>query len=390
MIRLLVVFEYPTLNGGERSWLASLDDSRRAGFEVAAAAPSRGPLADELGRREVPIWPFDVFDESGGRHDLAALRDSLAQIVARHETQLLHANSLSTARLAGPVARELGVASLGHLRDILKLRAAAIADLNCHPRLLAVSQATRDFHVAQGLDAARVEVCHNGVDLEAFRPRDACGYLHEELKIPVAAPLVGSVGQVGLRKGFDVLLEAARRVLGEGAGGGSPGAAPHFLIVGARHSQKDESRQFEHDLHDAAAAPPLAGHVHFLGWRDDLPRLLPELTLLVHPARQEPLGRVLLEAAAAGCPMVAADVGGTREIFPQEAEAALLVPPDAPHELAAAITRLLRDPALRDRLATAARRRIGDAFDHRRAAAGLIEHYRQALAAKGCGESAPR
>ena len=151
-----------------------------------------------------------------------------------------------------------------------------------------------------------------------------------------------------------------------------------WLIIGQRFSGKEESRQFEDQLHQAAAGP-LAGRVHFLGVRDDVRHILNELTLLVHPARQEPLGRVLLEAAAAGLAVVATDVGGTREIFPPESEAACLVPPDDVRAMAAAVGRLLDDAAQRQRLAENARRRVEEAFDLERAVAGLVKHYEELL-----------
>ena len=120
-------------------------------------------------------------------------------------------------------------------------------------------------------------------------------------------------------------------VLGRGAGGEGRLVAGDdlpfaWLIIGQRFSEKEESRQFEAGLHQAGAGP-LAGRIHFLGVRDDIPEILNELTLLVHPARQEPLGRVLLEAAAAGVAVVATDVGGTREIFPPESDSACLFRP---------------------------------------------------------------
>ena len=130
-----------------------------------------------------------------------------------------------------------------------------------------------------------------------------------------------------------------------GRGAGGEGRSFAWLVIGQRFSGKAESRQFEDRLHQAAAGP-LAGKVHFLGVRDDVPRILNELTLLVHPARQEPLSRVLLEAAAAGLAIVATDVGGTREIFPPESEVACLVPPDDVQAMSAAIGRLLGDATL--------------------------------------------
>ena len=381
MTRLLVLFEYATLNGGERSWLATLDTIRAARFDVTAAAPPDGPLAEELARRDVPIIPLDYNDRDGRRRSLAEIRESLADIIAQHGTELLHANSLNTSRLSGPVVRQSNVPSLGYLRDIMKLRAAAVADLNCHRRLLAVSHATRDFHIAQGLTADRVEVCYNGVDLDAFQPREPSGYLHDQLNISRDAPLVGTIGQIGLRKGFDVLVQAAAELVegwnGDVQKGDAP--APHFLIIGERHSQKDESVRFEEHLRQAANERPLAGHLHFLNWQDDIPDLLPELTVLAHPARQEPLGRVLLEAAAAGVPVVATKVGGTSEIFPADS-GALLVPPDDVPALRAALLEVLADSVFRQRLRDEGRRRMQDAFGRKQAAEGLLSYYRSILA----------
>ena len=149
-------------------------------------------------------------------------------------------------------------------------------------------------------------------------------------------------------------------------------------MIGQRFSAKDESRQFEDQLHQAAAGP-LAGRVHFLSARNDVSRILNELTLLVHPARQEPLGRVLLEAAAAGVAVVATDVGGTREIFPPECEAAFLVPPGDVQAMSAAVAELLGDAARRKRLAENARRRAEDAFDLNQAVGGLLKHYEELI-----------
>jgi glycosyltransferase involved in cell wall biosynthesis len=108
--------------------------------------------------------------------------------------------------------------------------------------------------------------------------------------------------------------------------------------------------------------------VHRLGYRNDIARLLNEVDALVHPAHEEPLGRVLLEAAASGTPIIATDVGGTREIV-RHRESALLIPPGNPRTLADAIFEMSADPALRARLSGAARARATDDFDIARAAA---------------------
>ena len=368
MPEVLLLCEYATLNGGERSMLSTLDGVRNAGYRPAVMAPPDGPLTAALEARRVEHLAFACRGDDGIRLPQSWLREELAQVLRKRRPDLLHANSLAMGRLSGPVAAELQILSLVHLRDIVTLSAQAAADLNCHARLLAVSHATRDFHVAGGLAAERIHVLYNGVDLAQFRPRPPTGYLHRELNIPDGAPLIGAIGQLGLRKGQDVLLRAAFDLTER-----LPNV--HYLIVGTRHSNKEESRRFEDGLR-AAALGSLAGRVHFLGVRGDVERLLNELALLAHPARQEPLGRVLLEAAAAGVAVVATDVGGTREIFPENGGAARLVPPDDVEALAAAILELFDNDSLRGRLAAAARRRAEEQFDVRAAVRGLLEHYR--------------
>jgi glycosyltransferase involved in cell wall biosynthesis len=371
MADIFILCEYPTLNGGERSMLATLDSVRAGGFSPVVMAPPDGSLAKELADRGFELIPYECRLPDGSRISQSRLREELAEMLRRRRPALLHANSLAMGRLAGPVVADCGLPSLSHLRDIIGLSAQAIADLNCHRRLLAVSAATREFHVAHGLDGEKTHVLYNGVDLGQFRPRPPTGYLHRELRLPADAQLIGNIGQIGLRKGQDVLLHALRRIAEQ-----SPNA--HCVIIGERNSDKNESRQFEQSLNEAVH-DSLAGRVHFLGRRTDISSVLNELTLLVHSARQEPLGRVLLEAAAGGAAIVATDVGGTREIFPPEADAARLVPANDAESLADAMAELLADHDLRARLSAAARRRAAERFDIRDAADGLVRHYRELI-----------
>jgi len=370
----LLLFEYPSLSGGERSTLAALGALREAGFRLRAASPPDGPLPRALEAAGVEIVPIAWAGPDGRRRPLETLRRELASLLDRIRPDLLHGNSLSMSRLAGPVAARAGIPSLGHLRDILKLSSAAVRDLNRNTRLLAVSHAVLEWHAAAGIDRARTHVLANGVDLLRFRPRPAGGFLHRELGLPAGAKLVGSIGQIGMRKGLDVLVEAARLVAGVDADA-------VFVLAGERTSGKDEAVRFEARLHDAAARGALSGRVRFLGLRDDIDRILPELTLLAHAARQEPLGRVLLEAAACGVAVVATDVGGTREIFPDGAGAARLVPPGDPVALADAILALLRDERARHRIGASARRRAEEAFDAAEAGRRLARHYQETLRA---------
>jgi glycosyltransferase involved in cell wall biosynthesis len=371
MPRLLILCEHGTLNGGERSMLATLPGIARAGYDVCVAAPAAGPLAEALRVRGIEVIPFGPTDSGGTQLPIEDRRSRLAEILRALRPALLHANSLAMGRLSGPVAAELGVPSISHIRDIVGLSRQYVADLNLHHRLLAVSEATRRFHVDQGIAGEKTSVLYNGVDTEQFRPASPTGYLHEELGLPRDLPLIGTIGQISLRKGLDMIPLVLSLVPPE-----SPFA---WLIIGERFSIKDEVQNLERQLRDLAKGP-FAGKLLFLDERNDVDRILPELTLLVHAARQEPLGRVLLEAAAAGRAIVATDVGGTREIFPSQCDAAYLVPPADPRAMAHAIGGLLGDPARRAQMGANARSRVESEFNVERATAGLLGYYENVLA----------
>lgn len=346
-MHVAVLFEYPTLHGGERSLLAVIDELRRQGRAVqfSAVAPATGPLAAALAARGIPHRPWSV------RADQLAGRTSLLQIVEELHPDLVHANSLSMARVLGRIHENLNRPATGHLRDIVGLSAAAIGELNRLDRVIVVSEATRRFHVAQGLDADRTVVIHNGVDLQEFAPRPATGFLHRELKLPSEARLMAAIGQIGLRKGWDVLADATL-----------PNKTVHLVLIGERFSEKEESRRYEADLRHRFDRGPWTNRVHWLGTRTDVGRILNETDLLAHPAKQEPLGRVLLEAMASGVPIVATDVGGTREII-DDGVSGLLVPPGDAAALTTALVTVLENPALSGQFRRAARETAVERFD---------------------------
>jgi glycosyltransferase involved in cell wall biosynthesis len=372
MVRVLVLCEYSSLNGGERSLLTLTGGLIQAGYDMRLAGPAQGPLFEAAGQLEIPFAGLELHDASGCRLPIGACRSRIKKRLGAGRPDLVHANSLAMSRLSGPVCRQHGVPSIGHVRDIQRVNRSVISDLNTHRRLLTVSRATRDCYVADGLDADKTRVMYNGVDLLQFRPRHPQGWLHRELGLSSDAPLVGSVGQIGMRKGLDTLAGAAKYILREVP-------AAHFVVVGTRYSRKREAIEYEQGLQRMTSAMDLRGHFHFLGVRDDVHLLLNEFTLVAHAARQEPLGRVLLEASASGVPTVATEVGGTPEIFPAETHAAILVPPDDAQALAAAMTQVLTDRQLRQRMRWHARKRAEQAFDARTTAACLAEHYDQVL-----------
>ena len=116
------------------------------------------------------------------------------------------------------------------------------------------------------------------------------------------------VGQIGMRKGIrdlaEIFLQAAQQV-----------AQLKLLVVGERHSTKAEAIEYEREIHEQLEASPFGQNVKWLGRREDVADLMRLSDVLLHPARQEPLGRVLLEASASALPIITTNVGGSAEIL---------------------------------------------------------------------------
>lgn len=370
--RLLLIAEYGALNGAERSLLVVLESLLRRGWEGAALTPPGTPLARRLQEQQVRCLPLHLH---AGEQRLSqeAARQNLKQVLDRERPELIHANSLSMTRLVAPVAAELGIPMLGYLRDILKLRRAAIEDLNQATRLVAVSQAVREFHIGQGLDSGRVEVIYNGVDADAFFPlaREDEGRqrVRRLLGAGPEAPVLLFVGQLGMRKGVADLLEFQTRML-------QTHPRTQLWIVGERHSRKTEAMEYESALRARTESGEVAG-VQWLGNREDVPELMRAADVLLHPARQEPLGRVLLEAAASGLPLLTTRVGGSAEILCTPEVSGCLI---SVHQFAHGVQRIrdwIDHPDLASRIGKALRAIATSKFRPEDCAARLHRIYQQ-------------
>ncbi|MCA8998114.1 MAG: glycosyltransferase family 4 protein [Planctomycetaceae bacterium] len=361
-----LLFEYGTLNGGEFSILAVIPRLQRRGVFLSAACPEDTPLAHEL--KKLGVETGDPIAELAGDDQFA---DRLHSWADNKDLQLIHANSLAMGRKLGRVCDRLTIPTSCHLRDIIKLSRSAIDDLNRHSGRVAVSQAVREFHLRQGLSESETMTIFNGVNLERFSPGSVSRDLREELSLPPETRFVTNVGQICLRKGQDDFAQAVALLAKD-----FPDV--QFLLVGERHSQKAESVRFDKQIDEIIRSAGIAGRFHRLGFRRDLTDIFRQTDVLLHTARQEPLGRVLLEAAATETAIVATDVGGTAEIL-EDGVSAILVPSKSPEQAAQAVRRLLQDDKLRTGFRRNARLAIETRFDVNRSADALEPFWREVI-----------
>ena len=219
-------------------------------------------------------------------------------------------------------------------------------------RVIAVSDTARRFHRSYNLVRAdRIVTIHNFIDYDrwAHLPEDARPAFRASVSADGSSLLVGAVGSISRRNGQLHLVRAMPKILSE---------VPDARLVLAGDLL---DVPYVDQLKSAVEESELGNRVILAGPRDDVDAILAGLDVLASPYDEESFPVSLLEAMAAGLPVVAAQTGGAREcVLP--GETGVLVPPDDVDTLAEAITVLLRDPAVRRQYGEAARRRVEQHF----------------------------
>ena len=289
----------------------------------------------------------------------------LCWVIYRHQIDAIHVNSyvpgnyvrLAAALMQVPIVIDHwhGFTRFNRKRRFICRILGRFTDLS-----LAVSQGVKDYLVEEiGLDPARVRVVVNGVDsaaLDAARPSPE---VRRELGLPEGARVIGLVGRLDhWGKGHKELFEAMAHLREK--------YPLRALIVGGGR-REEEVRQM-------AASLGLAGQVHFLGSRRDVPDLLQAMDIFVLPSYSEGLSLALLEAMAAGLPVIVSCVGGNPEVV-TDGETGLLIPPRDTSALSGALQRLMDNSTWAKDLGRNARRHVEANYSLERLGREINEIY---------------
>jgi glycosyltransferase involved in cell wall biosynthesis len=380
--RILYVNNSADLYGASRALLRVLAPLRERGFEPVVVVPERGPLQakiEELGMQVIVDPGLSIVDRTRLKSwralgfflgfPFSVLR--FFNLIRRERIALVHTN---TAVMPSPAlaAWLAGVPHVWHVREIFdefrtgwKFYWRYVHAFST--RILCVSEAAAE----QFPNRARTRVLFDGLPLEEY-PRSASNSraearAHFQLG---AGPVVGCVGRIKLvNKGQEFLVQAAALLK-------QRGRFVKLLIVGAPAPGNKEHtkrlRQLILDLGletDALMPGELA---------DPKPAYAAMDVFVLPSAHAEGFGLVVLEAMAMGCPVVATAIGGPLSIV-AEGETGFLVPPGDAKALADKLEVLLRDAALRERMAAAGRERLETKFSFANTVNELEALYREVL-----------
>ncbi len=336
----------PLLLHAERAeWLRGIDLD---GIECRAVFPARGALY-EHSREQVAGFGTRLVGALQSVQPISRIRARIAEF----DADIVHTNTLKCHVLGGFAARLSRRPVVWDVRDILPpggarnllIRVARVV----RPHIVAMSQA-----VADSLAEAHCEttVVLGARPLDKYEPVAPDPALAAELQLPPGAPILAVIARLTPWKGHRVLLQALPEVLRQHP-------ATCLLVIGDTGFWQED---YKRELRELTEELGCAHAVRWLGFREDVQRLLALTDIVVLPSDTEPFGMVLIEAMAAAKPVIATRAAGPMEIV-NDGQTGLLVPVGDAGALAEAACVLLADPVRAAEMGRAGRMRAEEMFD---------------------------
>ncbi len=347
--------------GGARQVVYLLEGLAERGVENLLVCPPGAAVAGHAA-------PFAEVLPTPLRGDLdAAFVARLRSRIRATRPDLVHLHSRRGSDVWGGVAARLAQVPCVLSRRVDNRERAWVVALKYRlfDRVIAISDGIRDVLLDEGVAPQRLRCVRSALDARPWlRPVDRVA-MRRQFGLDDDAFVIGVVAQLIRRKGHRHLFDALRTLHSE-----RPGV--RVLLFG--------QGPLRGELESRAARDGLASVVRFVGFRDDLPRWMGGLDVLAHPADREGLGIALLQAQAAGVPVVATRAGGMPEAV-SDGVTGLLVAPGDVAALADALRTLIDDAALRERMGQAARARVLERFSVDAMVDGNLAVYRELLQA---------
>ncbi|GGI55205.1 glycosyltransferase [Oxalicibacterium solurbis] len=349
--------------GGARQVAYIIEGLAARGVQNVLACPIDADIASAVGNA-AKVCELRM----GGDADVG-MAWRLAQLIRAEQPDIVHLHSRRGADTwGGLAARWTGTPCVLSRRvDNPEARWQVALKYRLYDYVITISEGIRRVLLDEGLAPQKVTCVRSAVDAQPYlHAVDRAAFMHE-FGLPPQAIVVGMVAQLIPRKGHRYLIEAVA-VLREHY----PDLRVLFFGRGPLQSE----------LENEIAQAGLADVIRLAGFRNDLPQWLGGLDILAHPADMEGLGVSLLQASAAGVPIITSRAGGLPEAVADNVSG-LLIPPGDVAALTQSLRRLLDDAGLRRQMGEAGRARILAEFSIDAMVEGNLAVYRQVLAKRG-------
>lgn len=343
------------IGGAEKLLLDLSNRYDRERFSISYCNIFSGDGENEQFVKEIQKRELQYFAVGGNQlRNLPKIIYQLIGIVRRERIDIVHAHLLH-ASIAGYIVASLAkpvklIITRHYTNDIAyKHKTSFLEKLDARAargatKAIAVSSEVKKDLLAQGVSPARIEIVHNGTDLNLFEETENdAQILPENLR---GKFLLVTVGNLNFRKGHSFLIRALAKVAAKVERIG--------LIIIGEGAERAALENLAKDL-------GVADKVWIAGFRSDVPALLKNAGLYVHPSVYEPFGIAILEAMAARKCVVASRVGGIPDIV-VDGETGFLVPPSNADALADAVLRAVANPRQIKKMGEAGRRRVEEKF----------------------------
>ena len=356
-------------NGGAETLAIRLAEKlSKSEFQTAVCSLSdSGPLRDVLVEKKIPF--FTLGKKEGKDFSLIW---KLKKLLKEQQIDIVHTHN------QGPLLYTYLATLIGYKPKIVHTEHINMAKEFSYSKkhifynnliyrsidgFLSIAQhLTDDFRKRYNLSHALVTTVHNSIELSAqnYPPR---GNLRKELGLSSDTPLIGNISALRPQKDHGTLIKAMALVTKQ--------IQNAVLVIAGEGESETELRGMVKKLE-------LEDNVIFLGYRSDISAILPQLNLFVLPSLYEGLPLCVLEAMEAGRPIVATDVEGTNELIRHKLTG-MLTPAKDPETMAEAITTILSDPGLAEKMGTAARELVENEYNMDIMIQRYEEYYQQIM-----------
>ena len=332
-----------SIGGGEKQLAYLVANIDRARYHPLVVCPDDGVFVEHLRSANVPTVVLELppWRKAKSLKTRYSAAKKLVALAKAHNTQLIHTSDSWFNPYLWYVKKRLKIPAVSHVRNLLTPTQVQKYRFDRMDSIIAISEQSKTPLIQAGIDAHKIDVILNCVDLSVFQPASVIA--------PSAEYVVGIVGRIEPFKRQKTFVEIAAKVAKQCK-------QVRFRIIGAA-LDIPEHRAYHREVRQLVAKYQLQESVHFAGHRTDMPKAMQELDLLVTLSA----GSVIAEAMATGKPVIGTPIGSTADMI-VHGVTGYVVPLDPIDGIANKILELAKDPTQGVRMGQRARRYTEEAF----------------------------